>query len=164
MDRLIPTLIIVAVIIGLFALMWWGWTGRQRRQSAIPAPEAPAADLRLSSPPIAGTYVATTLAAEPLERVAVHHLGVRTTASLGISGTGIVLDRDGVPDILIPAAALEGVRTDSGMIGKFVERDGLIIVTWRLGDTLVDTGFRPRHSADRTPTLASIRQLLGEDS
>lgn len=164
MDRLIPTLIVIAVIAALFALMWLGWRARKNRQSGIPAPEAPAADLKLSSPPVAGTYVATTLAAEPLERVAVHHLGVRTTASLGISGTGVVLDRDGVPDMLIPAAALEGVRTESGMIGKFVERDGLIIITWRLGDTLVDTGFRPRHATDRTPTLTSIRQLIGEDS
>lgn len=164
MDRLIPTLIVAAVIAALFALMWLGWRSRKHRQGGIPVPESPAGDLRLSSPPVEGTYVATTLAAEPLERINVHRLGVRTTAALGVSDTGIVLDRDGVPDMLIPAADLEDVRTESGMIGKFVERDGLIIITWRLGDTLVDTGFRPRRAADRTPTLTSIRQLLGEDS
>ena len=30
------------------------------------------------------------------------------------------------------------------MVGKFVERDGLVVLTWDLGDTRVDTGFRAR--------------------
>ena len=34
------------------------------------------------------------------------------------------------------------------MIGKFVERDGLVVFTWQLGDTVVDTGFRARNGAE----------------
>ncbi|MCX0278054.1 transporter [Nocardia zapadnayensis] len=165
MDRLIPALIVVAVVIVLFALVWWGWCSRQRSQSAqFPAPPRPVEGMPVRTEPVAGMYVATTLSEQPLERVAAHGLGLRTSAFLSVADDGVIIDRDGVDDLLIPAAAITGITTASGMIGKFVEKDGLIVITWRLGDTPVDTGFRTRTAADRTPTIDHIRQLIGENS
>lgn len=165
MDRLIPALIVVGVIVALFALVAWGWTARRRAQTAqFPAPPRPAEGMPVRTEPVAGMYVATTLAEQPLERVAAHGLGLRTPAFLSVADAGVIIDRDGVEDLLIPTAAITGITTASGMIGKFVEKDGLIVITWRLGDTPVDTGFRTRTAADRTPTIDHIRQLIGENS
>lgn len=165
MDFLIPALICLLVLLGVFGLMLWGWKARVARQdAAFPAPERPRTGMELLTDPVAGSYVATTLAGAPLERVAAHHLGVRTDARLCIGTEGVVLDRAGTTDFLIPTTAITEVNTASGMIGKFVEKDGLLVITWRLGETLVDTGFRTRSAADRTPTLTTLRTLLGEAS
>jgi hypothetical protein len=40
------------------------------------------------------------------------------------------------------------------MVGKWVGGDGLAVITWQLGDTLVDTGFRLDRRADQDRLLA----------
>ncbi len=35
------------------------------------------------------------------------------------------------------------------MAGKFVEKDGLLVLTWILGTHELDTGFRTRRAADK---------------
>lgn len=165
MDRLTPALITLALIVVLFALIGMGWRRRVRSQTtAMPPPQRPAEGMPVIGDPVPGMYVATTLAGQPFERVAAHGLGIRTTALLSISDAGVILDRDGTADLLIPADAITGVGATSGMIGKFVEPEGIIVISWHLGDTPVDTGFRTRAAAARTPTIDRIRQLTGETS
>ncbi|GAA4285419.1 transporter [Brevibacterium daeguense] len=160
-----PTLLTVAIVIGVFALLWWGWRSRRDSQAAVlPRPARPAEGTTVIGDPIDGTYVVTTLSGQHLERVAAHGLGIRTSARLSFSDAGVILDRDGGDDLLIPVDAILDVSTTSGMIGKFVERDGIVVITWKLGDTPVDTGFRTRAAADRQPTIDHIRQLIGEAS
>ncbi len=74
----------------------------------------------------------------------------------------MILDLAGREDFLIPRADIVSVDTTSGMIGKFVERGGIVRITWRLGETLVDTGFRARYSADTAPTVNRIREMIVE--
>ena len=59
--------------------------------------------------------------------------------------------RSGADNLFIPAADLTDVRRESGMNGKFVEKDGLLVVSWLLGGQEVSTGFRTRAAADRVP-------------
>ncbi|MBW4095861.1 MAG: hypothetical protein HIU81_11075, partial [Acidobacteria bacterium] len=94
-----------------------------------------------------GTYVATTTSGDWLDRVAVQQLGLRTRAVLLVFESGVLLNRDGVPDVFIPAESLTEIRTESGMAGKFVEKDGLIVIMWLLGEQALDTGFRTREAA-----------------
>ena len=35
------------------------------------------------------------------------------------------------------------------MAGKFVEKDGLLVLSWMLGGHELDTGFRTRHADDK---------------
>lgn len=162
MERLIPTLLVAAVVCAVFALFWFGWRRRVGEQSSIPVPQRPVEGVGLLGEPVPGSYVATTTAGDPLDRIAAHGLGLRTDADLVLTEDGIVLDRAGTGDILLPWTDVESVRAGQGMIGKFVEPEGLIIITWRLGDTRVDTGFRTRAAADRTSTIDSIRARIGE--
>ncbi|RAF05970.1 hypothetical protein DN545_35430, partial [Burkholderia multivorans] len=109
-----------------------------------------------------GSYVSTTPAGHPLGRVAIHGLGIRTAGELVVTDGGVILDLAGREDFLIPRADIVSVDTTSGMIGKFVERGGIVRITWRLGETLVDTGFRARYSADTAPTVNRIREMIVE--
>lgn len=157
MDRLAPTLIMAGILALLFFLMWRGWKARQMSQAAVPAPHVPHAET--TSAPYAGQYVATTYAHDHLERINVHGLGVRTGARVFVEPSSVVFALDGVGEFEIPAADLRGVSTSSGMIGKFVERDGLVIIDWTLGNTEVSSGFRPRIAAQKSELIDKIDAL-----
>lgn len=144
-DKLVPTLLTILIVVVIFALIRWGWRGRVRRQAGLAAPaQAPRDLLQRATARVDGMYVVTTYTAQPLERIAGHDLGVRTNAEAIVAPDGVFLNRQGAPDVFIPRADLRAVSTASGMVGKFVERDGLVVLTWDLGDTRVDTGFRAR--------------------
>ncbi|GAA1675644.1 hypothetical protein GCM10010977_21750 [Citricoccus zhacaiensis] len=163
------TLIGILTAIGLavvLLLMWWGWRNRKRRQQDIAAPLPVPAGI-LESEPLAaaeGMYVATVRGQDYLDRIAVHGLGLRTNARLEVHRSGVALLREGGTNLFIPQADLRQVRLDSGMSGKFVEKGGLLVVSWTLGDREVSTGFRTRAADDRDPLLTAVQALVDGES
>ncbi|WP_434612253.1 hypothetical protein [Arthrobacter sp. A5] len=155
-DRLGPTLVAVALVLVIFALLWLGWRHRLQRQAGMaPLPVVPQ-QLSAALASAEGQYVVTTTEGDWLDRLAVHGLGVRGNAVLAVHPEGILISRSGAPDVFIPKDTYHSVRTESGMAGKFVERDGLIVLSWRLGGHSVDTGFRTRNAAAKTPLLITL--------
>ncbi len=151
-DTLRRTLAVVLLALGLAVVavaMARGWRARIVRQSGIPAPQAPPADLGQPTSTVRGTYVSTTLAGSFLERVAAHGLGPRANAVLAVHPTGLLLSRDGADPVWIPAADVVGVGESAGMAGKVPARPELLVVRWRCGDVELDTGLRPATRADR---------------
>jgi hypothetical protein len=153
---ILGTLLILAA--GYFG-MYRGWRNRQARQADLaPLPTAPDDSTR----GIEGVYVATTSAGDWMDRIAVHELGVRSTADLAVSADGLIFHRQGAADVFIPADRLTGVRTDRGIAGKVTaEKSGLVVVTWTHDGRELDTGFRPRRKADTAALTASISTLIG---
>ncbi len=154
-----PVIITFLILLAIFALMWWGWRGRLRRQAGVADLPAIPADAGPPALSVAGQYVTTTSAGDWLDRIAVHGLGIRTNATLELRSTGVLLLRKGAPDIYIAAAAIDDVGTAAGMAGKFVERDGLVVITWTLGGKLVDTGFRTTEATAKKPLLQALKAL-----
>lgn len=160
MDKILPGLAMLAVVAVAFVLLGIGWRNRLRRQADVEQlPEVPAAP----GEPAAvaeGQYVATTTAGDWLDRIAVHGLGIRTNATLAVYPHGVLYERAGAPALYIPAAYLTGVRQDSGMTGKFVEKDGLLVLAWMLGAHELDTGFRTRRAADKDVLYQALQELI----
>ena len=160
MDKLPFFLIMLALAVGIFALLAVGWRNRLRRQADVdPLPEIPGA-LGAALAVADGQYVASTTAGDWLDRIAVHALGIRTNATLEVYPHGVLFDRSGAPALYIPAASLAGVRLDSGMAGKFVEKDGLLVLAWAHGSHVLDTGFRTRRAEDRDVLIAALQELI----
>ena len=159
MDRSVSVLIIAGIFLLILLALTWGWTRRKRSQEALTAPAKPHLGITPIADPVEGSYVSTTHAGHPLERVAIHGLGIRTSGELVVTDGGVILDLAGREDFLIPGADIVSVDTASGMSGKFV---GIVRITSRLGETLVDTGFRARYSADTAPTVNRIREMIVE--
>jgi hypothetical protein len=163
--RLAWSLALLAGVVVLYLLMWRGWRRRAARQADLPElyarPETLGSDLVR---PVAGIYVSSTTAGDWLDRIAVRDLGVRSKAVVHVTGAGVSFDREGAADVFIPSAWLRGVRREQGMAGKFVERGGLVVVTWELGDRLLDTGFRANRIADATVLVEAIDRLVTEGS
>jgi len=151
-------LVIAAAYYGMFR----GCRNRQSRQADLaPLPAVPADDKTRG---VEGVYVATTAAGDWMDRIAVHELGVRSTADLAVSEAGLIFHRQGAADVFIPVDHLTGVRTDRGIAGKVTaEKSGLVVVTWNHDGRALDTGFRPRRKADTAPLTDSISTLIGAE-
>lgn len=157
---------VMLVALGLiYALLYAAWL-RKRRQhesAAIAAErsrttrdhsiEAPALKEKPAQVIAEGTYVSTTTADNPLERVTVEGLGNRARATLIVSRGDadelVRIDRQGEATVVIPAARLRSARRERGMVGKFVGGNRLVVLQWRAenGD-VYETGFLPRYKAD----------------
>lgn len=151
--------LVIAMLV-LIALALWamrrGWVHRQGRQSDVPAPaDLPPADASFG-PPVEGLFAGTGSNGDWMDRIAVHDLGVRSRATIAWGPDGIWLDRQGARSLFIPGTDIVGVRADRGVAGTVRSKDGMVVVTWRLGDRVVDTGFRADASADHATVLDGL--------
>ncbi|MBO9567632.1 MAG: hypothetical protein J7503_02310 [Cellulomonas iranensis] len=158
------TLLAALAVLGLWG-MRRGWRSRARRTAAlVPSlpvlPDAPGAPV---TDAIEAVYVSSTRAGDWLDRVVAHDLGVRSPARVRVHADGVAVTRTGARDLWVPAAALTAVGTTSGQAGKFVGRDGLVVLTWvpdPTTGTALDTALHVRHDAERGTLLDAARALV----
>lgn len=151
----------VALIAGIIALalfgMWRGWRARARRAAHLAVPFAPAAGDAVAE--FRGLYVATTAHDEPLERLALPHLGFRSKVVVTVTTDGVALDLPAAPTLFLAAARLVGAGRATWAIDRVVERDGLVLIAWTIDDgTIVDTYLRLQ-SSDPDALVAAIEDL-----
>lgn len=161
-PRILLTLGTVAVI-GLAAWgMLHGWRARVARQADVPAPADPPDSVLAGgeADEVAGLYVATTTAGDLLDRIVAHGLGHRGRAALAISDAGALIRRAGEVDLWIPRVDLRAVRLGSGQAQQAFEAGGLILITWQLGDRVVDTGFRADNPDQHIATASALSALV----
>jgi hypothetical protein len=154
--------VVLVLVLLAWAGMFWGWRGRTRRQQGVAAPHEPPTALadRAAAEGIEATYVSTTAAADWLDRIAVHGLGMRSDARVLATDEGLAVVRTGAPDLMVPASDLRDVRRETVRAGKAVTGHGLLVWDWDLGDARVSTAVAPRHDAERDVLLASIQALI----
>ena len=158
-DRLLAAAFVIALLLGLLALMYLGWRKRQRSQSELPAPLPVPNDPGTELIRVNGLYVASTLVDDPLNRVAVSGLGYRARASVGVFESGIVLRLAGERDAFLPATDVIAVGRSTWTIDRVVESGGLVRITWRLGDTVLDSFIRITEQADPTALIRAIETI-----
>lgn len=161
-GEFIGLIVTVAICVLAIALMLLGWSHRKKRQSAIAAPHQLPAELAEPRVEGEGTYVVTTFAGQHLERIAAHDLGVRCAAALSVGEDGVAVYRTEAENFFIPAQHITGITTVRGMVGKFVEDGGVIVIRHQLGETSVDTGFRAASRTVHSTLLAALRKLAPE--
>ena len=159
-DRIFAGAIVIAVLALLLALMCLGWRRRQRSQSGLPRPLAVPDRAGNELLSIDALYVASTLADEPLNRVAVAGLGYRARATVAVFDDGIVLAIAGEPDAFLPANDLVGVARSTWTIDRVVESRGLVRLSWLLGDTAIDSFFRVTEPADPSALIGAIETII----
>jgi hypothetical protein len=154
--------VLIVIVLALFG-MRRGWKNKAKRQDAIPAPATIPAD----GPPVLGagvegTYLASTTADQWLDRIVVHSFGVPSKAVVTVRADGIAWEREGEPDFFIAKSDLSAVRLDRGIAGEVYEAGSVLIVTWRLGDAVLDTGFRAQQTESQIALATAIKTLLGQ--
>ncbi len=159
MDRTASTTIVIAVILLAFVGMYLGWRARGRRQAALPRPAAVPANPGAELLEVEAFYVATTIAGEPLNRVAVSGLGFRGRATVRLVEGGLVLSIAGEPDAFVPVADLRDADRATWTIDRVVESDGLALVAWTLGGVAVDSYLRLVDPEDTARLIEAVRAL-----
>ncbi|MCG7415225.1 hypothetical protein MHK74_11725 [Microbacterium aurum] len=159
MSREGALLVMIAVAIALLAIGVIAWRRRTRRDADLAAPfgEAPAAAVERER--VSGLYVATTRHGEPLERLAIRGLGFRSRVDVTVTDRGVALDLTGQPRLFLETARIADVDLATVAIDRVVERGGLVRLTWRAGDTLVDSYLRPQDGSARA-LAAAIAAIL----
>jgi len=89
-----------------------------------------------------------------------YDLGTPRGVTVAVSPDGLWLTDDTDFNLWLPAQDIVGVRTSRGIAGDVVEPDGMIIVSWTLGDTTLDSGIRVSRHADHELVLAELTQLV----
>ncbi|WP_189587236.1 MULTISPECIES: ABC transporter permease [Kocuria] len=167
MDEKLLTAVLLAVfVIVLFSLVGRAWLRRTRQAEESGSLPVLPADIEDREPTavIPGMYVATCRHRDHLQRLMAHNLGLRTSATVFIYPDGVLYDRDGADALWVDAAAVVDHGTTSGMVGKFVERDGIVVVSWRFHDQVVDTGMRTKTREGKTEFLEALSTLVADQT
>ncbi|MEV6295452.1 hypothetical protein ACIBJF_00525 [Streptomyces sp. NPDC050743] len=148
------------------ALVYWlmreGWKWRGTLQSDLPAPPGAPEETGPARLSMSGRYHGSTTAGQWLDRIVAHGLGTRSRAELTLTDQGLEVERPGASDFFIPTAALRGARLDKGIAGKVLTEGGLLVVTWELGDKLIDSGFRSDRSAEHTEWVDTLNHMIND--
>lgn len=155
-------ILLVGVVVAITALvlwaMWRGWQGRLRRQADLPMPAADApGPWQMATE---GMMLGTATGGDWLDRIVVADLGVPSRAVMHIADSGVWLERTGARSVFIPSPQIHGARLDRGVAGMVREKEGVLIVTWQLGDRLVDTGFRADDPTAQRRLLDGVMALV----
>ncbi|MDQ0380779.1 PH-like domain-containing protein [Amycolatopsis thermophila] len=144
MDRLLLTLLVFAFFLLALWAMRRSWRRRARSQSAQlpPFPQTPDDPGEELLPEAKGLYVSTTTAGNWQDRIVTRGVGMRGRAVLRRYAGGVEIDRAGAPGFFIPRDSIVEVKRASAIAGKVMGTDSLIVITWRLGERELDTGFR----------------------
>ncbi|WBO67543.1 MULTISPECIES: hypothetical protein [Streptomyces] len=148
------------------ALVYWlmreGWKWRGTLQSDLPEPPSAPEETGPVKLSMSGRYHGSTTAGQWLDRIVAHGLGTRSRAELTLTEAGLEVERPGANDFFVPAAALRGARLDKGIAGKVLTEGGLLVVTWALGDKLIDSGFRSDHAAEHTEWADTLNDMIND--
>ena len=160
-NRLFYGAIVIVFLVVLLALMYLGWRKRQRSQAGLPRPQT-VPDAAIEVLRVDGFYVATTLVDEPLNRVAVAGLGYRARAAVAVTAgpPGVVLSLAGEPDAFIPATDIQRIERSTWTIDRVVEKNGLVRLTWLLGDTIVDSYVRVTEALAASALITSVEAVI----
>ena len=144
MERLLLVLGLVLLLALLVYGLYAGWRHRAARQSDLAELPVLPADLGPDvARPMSGLYVSTTTAGNWQDRVVARGLGRRAAGAARLSAEGVCIERDGESDIFVPVTDLVEVTTAPGIAGKVIgQADGIVIIRWRLGGVVLDSGFR----------------------
>lgn len=160
-DRVLLTVGTLAFAGICYLLMLKGWRGRQRRQGDLPPPAPAPADrgyVLVGATP--GLFVGTTSQSDWLDRIAVHSLSDRSAGWLTVTDRGVTIEREGLPDLHLPYADLLDATPGDALAGKVIGRDGLLLLTWRLGGRTLTSGFRADDHAQHRRLADAVRAQL----
>ena len=150
-------LIAIAVLCVLIALAARSWVKKANTQNIV-----------LAMPQFSefvddgdsGSYVATTFAGRPLDRVSAHGLAYAGKARVLVDDKGVQISRTGEKSFLIGKASLLSVSRSSAVIDKAVEKDGLLSLRWKLGESEVETHLRFTSAQSRDFVATGASELL----
>jgi hypothetical protein len=162
MERFWLTLAVLAVCVLAGYGLVVGWRHRAQRQAGLAELPSVPTDLGPDlATALTGLYVSTTTSGNWQDRIVAHGLGRRANATAELTADGVLINRINDDPIFLPAGSLTAVGTAPGIAGKVMGLpNGVLIISWRLGDVLLDSGFRADDPALQAEWIDKARALI----
>lgn len=140
-----------------------GWKSRASRQSSLlPLPVIPGpidTDYPVVAP-AGGVYLGTARAGDWQDRIVAGGLGRRSTATVALAQSGLLIRRPAEDDIFISRTALTSVRADKVGGGRILGPGGVFVVRCRHNDAELDSAFRADDKDVYPDYVFAIRNLI----
>lgn len=132
MDKVIGTSIVVLLIALAVTSMIISWRKRVARDArfSVTLPQNVEVVQSESAREFSVLYVATALASNALQRVALPGLAFRADAHLLVSAQGVTIAPRGERPTFIPVQQILQVHRSQVTIDRVVEKDGLTAISW----------------------------------
>lgn len=158
MERLVPALIVIAVITIILSSMTVAW--RRRLKSVInDTPSSQQSETLGELHEVVDTfYVATTAMHSPFERIPLAGLAYRGHCRLGFHNSGISITVRGEKSVAILTTQITAVAPQQLTVGKAVERNGLLGIHWANEGAEYSSVFRT--TADQAEQIQSAMQSV----
>src|SRR5215207_4722663 len=122
--KVLLTLIVLAVLVLVVMSISRTWQGRRPHRAHVLAPfpqppvELTGPDGAALLPAASGVYAGTSMAGDWQDQVEVGDIGVQATATLHLSGAGLLIDRAGATPLWIPTESMRGARTGRSIAAR----------------------------------------------
>lgn len=129
MSRLAFTVLCIAIVLLVLALMWLAWRARAKRDE-VSAARAQALSGSIVAEFERVSYVSTTPVGEPFTRIAMPGLRYKGNAELTVRADGVTIQVYGEYPVHIGLGQLRGTAAAGVRVGKAVEPGGLALLLW----------------------------------
>ena len=158
-ERVALTLLCVAVVALAFVAMRRGWLAKANRYADLLAPQiVPTSPIQVG--PFEVRVAGTVRAGHWLDRVTAHGLGTVRSAAIAVHEREVSISDENW-SLVIDRSQIANIETGRGIAGDVVDADGMIVITWLLGDTYLATGIRVYRNFEHNELLAALSQLSG---
>lgn len=157
-QRTLLTLLMIAIIGLSFLGMRKGWRNRAKLELAEVNKEKPE-NVSAISPSVDARFAGTTIAGKWLDRITGQGLGTPRSVTLQIFNEGIFVTDEGDFNLWIDKSAITSVDSKRGIAGDVVEKVGMLIFTWQLGELQLDSGIRVNRHADHELIVKALQNF-----
>lgn len=154
-PRTLLTLAMFALIGLAFLGMRKGWQNRAKREVAPISTAIPTSAIALTEKHPA-RFAGTTISGRWLDRITNYGLGTPRSAFVQVFDSGIFVTDDLDFNLWIAKDVITNVGTKRGIAGDVVEKDGMLVITWQLGDLVVDSGIRVNRHQEHELVISAL--------
>lgn len=159
-QRLALTLAVLAVTALAVWGMWRSW--HKRAAQELPVESVP--DGFTADTEIVGRYLGTAPGSDWMVRVAASGMGAPGNGIANLADPGVLISREGEPDLFLGADQISGVQIGRGVAGQVAEKDGIVLWLWSAGENALQTGFRPDAPEDVVRLFQASQRFVKEKS
>ena len=157
-ERTWLTLLMIAIIGLSFLGMRKGWQNRGKRELPPIETLAPS-NLTELSPNVEARFAGTTISGKWLDRVTNYGLGTPRGVQVKVFTEGIYISDQAQFNLWIAADRILKIGTKRGIAGDVVEKNGMLIITWKHGDLTLDTGVRVSRHSDHELIVNAVKNF-----
>lgn len=154
-------LLLAAIFVLALFGMRHGWRARGKREIAQIETLIPP-NCNSISAKVAARFSGTTTAGNWLDRITNQRLGTPRGVFIEIFKEGIFITDDSSFHLWIGQEHIQAISTGRGIAGDVVEKNGLLKITWQLGDLAVDTGVRVNRHSDHELIVNAVKNFPGK--